>query len=1028
MARRGQFARRLVLVVGYFAVAALVVWLLGARAQIPANIVRLEVATSADAAWSIIGTTSITSIRQGLGWDCGFIVAYALLLVVGARTFGGAYRVRRFREFRRGPALALVIVAATLDFIEDGSILWGLHRAGGDLPWQIAACAAWAKFAALLVVVGYVIVAAFTYVGTPDWLREAMTHREEGTDDGAEPPPGDGTPSTGSGAEKGSGERTRPRYGLAASGGGIRSASLVLGSLQALDHAYPKADDRGPSWSTATKVTSVSGESYISGGFSVARSARQDPTVAKGPSDDAWRIEGPPIADGPEERHLLTRLGYLLAPNPTGQFDRKPAKPKLGKRRKKQQNSQDGQNDADQAAAGDSKDVPGLIALVVCGAALNLAVLLAMLWLAVQPIGWLLHGDLLKCQLQTTGAQRWGQALDCLTRPQLVLPVQVWAAIAVVMLFVWVGAGWARAAFKPGNRSFKIAQAINSHGRSAVFGLVALVLALAVVLLVAPALVAVVPGAVDDQVRSLTPAAVLAGIGAVASLVRGLRGRAVRFAPYVGGALFVVLLTLVAVQMLANVSTEPWFWTLHAFGEQKTFELTAPFRWLLWLAVGALAYSVVSAEWWSMAGFYRARLRLAFATYREKKHEKDVAEAYQNGSFPPATAEPSIHELCTRTRENPSGTPLTVCATAHAQAPEVRTHYGVPAVSFTFSPDIVQLNLPKNDSGENTKVTATARQIESLLYRRGGARLTTMLTVGVSGAAISPAMGQYRIGPTRGLIAAANVRLGIWLPNPRYARAMDPAPGRPKQPYTKVPYPRPRLSYLLKEMFGVHDLDDPYLYVTDGGHWENTGLVELLRDSELDEIVCLDADDKPRQTVSQIARAINFAALECGVQVTLSLDPLRGPAEGGRGGDYSPQSVALGLVEKQGAVGLLWYAKPVLTAATPLQLLSYAECDQDYPTTSTVDQFFHTAQFKAYRDLGRFNGRQIVIARHVLATAMHETSWPDFAELAKAADAHWVVKSAARLLNATSYQQVQQILGDPEELRASAEDAANWPS
>lgn len=1014
VAQGGQFFRRLVLVVGYFAAAALVMWTLGGRAQVPATIVQLEVAASADAAWSIIGTTSITSITHGLGWDCLFIVAYALLLVVGARAFGRAYRVRRFRLFRGGPALALVIVAATLDLIEDGSILLGLHRVGGDLPWQIAACAAWAKFAALLVVVGYVVVAAFTYVVTPDWLREAMMQREEGTGDDAAPSDGDGTSQTGQDAEKGAGERARPRYGLAASGGGIRSASLVLGSLQALDQAYSGPNDPGPSWSTATKVTSVSGGSYISGGFSIARSARRDPPVAKEPSDDAWRIEGPPVADGPEERHLLTRLGYLLAPNPTGQVDRTPAKRKMRKRGKKQQNSQAvGEDESDQPAGVDSKDVPGLIALVACGAALNLAVLLAMLWLVVQPLGWLLHGDLLECPVQATGPQRWGQALDCLTRPQLVLPVQVWAAITVVALLVWVGAGWARAAFKPGNRPFEIAQAINGHGRSAVFGLVALVLLLTVVLLVAPVLVAVLPGAVGDQVQSLTPAAVLAGIGAVASLVRGLRGRAVRFAPYVGGALFVVLLTLVAVQMLANVSK---------------FELTVLVRWLLWLALGAVAYSVVSAEWWSMAGFYRARLRLAFATYREQKHGKDVAEAYQNGSFPPATAEPSIHELQPRTPEHPNGTPLTVCATAHAQGPSVRTHYGVPAVSLTFSPDVVQLNLPKGDNGESTKVTATAHQIESLLYRRGGARLTTMLAVGVSGAAISPAMGQYRIGPTRGLIAAANVRLGIWMPNPRYAHKMARALGRPEQPYTKVPYPRPRLSYLLKEMFGVHDLDDPYLYVTDGGHWENTGLVELLRDSELDEIVCLDADDKPRQTVSQIAQAINFAALECGVQIRLSLDPLRGPAEGGRGGDYSPQSVALGLVEKKGTVGLLWYAKPVLTAGTPLQLLSYAECDEEYPATSTVDQFFHTAQFKAYRDLGRFNGRQIVIARHALAAAMHQRSWPDFVKLSNSEDAHWVVKSAARLLNAGSYPQIQQILGDPEKLRASAEQAANWPS
>ena len=42
-------------------------------------------------------------------------------------------------------------------------------------------------------------------------------------------------------------------------------------------------------------------------------------------------------------------------------------------------------------------------------------------------------------------------------------------------------------------------------------------------------------------------------------------------------------------------------------------------------------------------------------------------------------------------------------------------------------------------------------------------------------------------------------------------------------------FPKARLSYLVQEFFGIHDPSDPYVYVSDGGHWENTGLVELLR-------------------------------------------------------------------------------------------------------------------------------------------------------------------------------------------------------
>ena len=60
-------------------------------------------------------------------------------------------------------------------------------------------------------------------------------------------------------------------------------------------------------------------------------------------------------------------------------------------------------------------------------------------------------------------------------------------------------------------------------------------------------------------------------------------------------------------------------------------------------------------------------------------------------------------------------------------------------------------------------------------------------------------------------------------------------------------FPKARLSYLVKEFCGIHDPSDPYVYVSDGGHWENTGLVELLRtqrsgDRMPREVIAIDAD------------------------------------------------------------------------------------------------------------------------------------------------------------------------------------------
>ena len=216
------------------------------------------------------------------------------------------------------------------------------------------------------------------------------------------------------------------------------------------------------------------------------------------------------------------------------------------------------------------------------------------------------------------------------------------------------------------------------------------------------------------------------------------------------------------------------------------------------------------------------------------------------------------------------------------------------------------------------------------------------------------------------LLAFANIRLGVWLPNPRYVQRLDPgacAPG----------YPRTGLGYLFKEFFGIHDLTDPFLYVTDGGHWENTGLVEMLRRSDMREVVCIDADSGPGDAVSSLGKALDLAPQECDVKVWINLDPLRAKASGSRFPDYAERTVNIGFFTR-GAddteAGVLWYSKPGLAMDMPQHLLAFRETHADYPHVSTVDQFFDTASFVAYRGLGRYNAKEILKARAVLVAEL----------------------------------------------------------
>lgn len=108
-------------------------------------------------------------------------------------------------------------------------------------------------------------------------------------------------------------------------------------------------------------------------------------------------------------------------------------------------------------------------------------------------------------------------------------------------------------------------------------------------------------------------------------------------------------------------------------------------------------------------------------------------------------------------------------------------------------------------------------------------RSDVMTAVAVSGAALSPSMGKITYRAGRALLALANVRLGVWLPNPRNTpKASNPA-SEASDAQPKALPGRPRPYRLLAEMLGKNGLRDRYLYVSDGGHYENLGLVELLR-------------------------------------------------------------------------------------------------------------------------------------------------------------------------------------------------------
>ena len=153
--------------------------------------------------------------------------------------------------------------------------------------------------------------------------------------------------------------------------------------------------------------------------------------------------------------------------------------------------------------------------------------------------------------------------------------------------------------------------------------------------------------------------------------------------------------------------------------------------------------------------------------------------------------------------------------------------------------------------------------------------------VAISGAAASPNMGYHSSPSIAFLLTVFNVRLGWWLRNPRrreigIAGHKSPTPAdplaltdHPPAPAKALPSsPRFGLLKLLTELLGRSNDTASYIYLTDGGHFDNMGLYELLRRRCRTVVVC-DGEADAHLHFEGIGMAIRKARLDFGIELTL---------------------------------------------------------------------------------------------------------------------------------------------------------------
>jgi hypothetical protein len=266
------------------------------------------------------------------------------------------------------------------------------------------------------------------------------------------------------------------------------------------------------------------------------------------------------------------------------------------------------------------------------------------------------------------------------------------------------------------------------------------------------------------------------------------------------------------------------------------------------------------------------------------------------------------------------------------------------AAPFTFSPLHCGCGAAIFSDGAFRTTYATTDQPEPYGGRLG---LTLGTAMAISGAAVSPNMGYNSSPGVAFLMALFNVRLGWWLANPR----------GDNQYYSYVK-PRNALRPFFMEMFGLTSETERWVYLSDGGHFENLGLYEMVR-RRCRVIVVSDAGCDPDYSFDDLGNALRKIWIDLGVRIDLhGLDRLKKrfkerPSPATEGPYWAIGDILYSEADGGNSKnGVLLYFKAGLHGTEQMGVLSYALSHSAFPHETTLNQFFTESQFESYRMLG----------------------------------------------------------------------------
>ena len=228
-----------------------------------------------------------------------------------------------------------------------------------------------------------------------------------------------------------------------------------------------------------------------------------------------------------------------------------------------------------------------------------------------------------------------------------------------------------------------------------------------------------------------------------------------------------------------------------------------------------------------------------------------------------------------------------------------------------------------------------------------GGQMTLGTAVAVSGAAASPNMGSQTPGaPLAMLMTFFNVRLGFWAPTPR-------------QKAWRSRQARFWSFYTLTEFLSRTTDRASYCFLSDGGHFDNTGVYALVeRGCRI--IVLVDCGADGSRTFADLGNLARRVRIDFGAEIDIDLADLgptdpkscRNPFVVGTILYSSAYLQEIGDPNPDDPSAYLVVIKPSVIGYEPADVRQYGFQNQPFPQQSTVDQFFDEAQFESYRRLG----------------------------------------------------------------------------